>query len=60
MTDEIEEAIEAACSAGGGRSAAEPGRAMRRVSVEVMRAMVKEFLRNAPEGMTVQEILDEL
>lgn len=58
MTPEIEEAIEAACSAGASRASA--FKPIRRASPERVHAIVKEFLRQVPEGITVQELLDEL
>lgn len=57
MTEDIAEAIEAACSAGVERRGNE---ALRRVSPGRMRAQIKEFLRNVPEGISVRELLDEL
>ncbi len=60
MTDEIEEAIEAACSSGSGRAEGGVGRPLRRVAPLTMREMVKEFLRNVPEDMSVRELLDKL
>ena len=60
MSPEIAEAIEAACSVAIKTDGVRLAIPIRTASAHKLRARIKEFLRNVPEGITVQELLDEL
>lgn len=54
MSEEIDAAIEAACSSGMAESQCRPR------SFERTKAMIRTFLRNVPEELSVRELLEEV